>query len=147
MQTLDLLIWSAALCGAVSAILGNRTALVLVGLFAVAKYMQWTGAAFDPLIWIMWDANALLAILIFAAVRRNFTVADAVVVALYPVAWIGYFFDPLTCYYIGASVVIIQFLTVLPVSIAHRRIWRREDRPPPSGGPLLRALATRLVWQ
>ena len=111
-------LWLAIAVGMVSARLGNRTAWALLASVALCLTLDWAGAVFHLLFWMLID----FAVILFV-VRPKMTVSDCLIVALFVPAWALYLLpDPVR--HEGSRIIVIaQFLLTFPL----RRFWRRAQ--------------------
>lgn len=127
----EVTLWLAAGIGLAAALAGNRTAWPLLASFAVATALCWNGE-FVPALWIGIDLAVIMAILLLGNGWR-----DALILALFPVAWLFYFSSEWSGF-VAWAVVITQFLLaarpVLPriyarwkANLDHRDEWTNLD--------------------
>lgn len=101
-------LWLAATLALVPAWMGSRTAWALLASLAYATALETMGVPFGAS-YIVADAYVMRAIW-----QPSMNLQDELILALFPVAWLGYALDEYTRYDIAMPVVILQFLLVLP---------------------------------
>jgi hypothetical protein len=124
---LEAALYAALCCALLSALAGNRTALVLLASVAFCLVLGEVGVAFQPVLWMMFDLVAVILI-----VRRDMTAADCVVIALFIPAWIFYLFPAADRYAGSVLITVVQLLLTAPFhktpSVPPRiRAWLRRD--------------------
>lgn len=97
--------------GVIAALMWDRMAWVLLAGHCAAQVLIDRGVPFEWFIWFPID----LCILAVVA-RANVDLADALIIALFPIAWIGYDHDGWLGYYLVLAVVELQLLLTFPLS-------------------------------
>lgn len=114
---------AAAVCGALAR---NRVAWVLLPSVAYCLYLDWAGAAFNPLRWLVLDVSAMA--LIAWVTLSNMTYANCAIFGLFFVGWTAYMLpDPYR--YIGSTAVtILQLLLTFPLGKSGQMMRRLFSR-------------------
>lgn len=104
----DAALIAGALVAMAGAATGGRVAIILLA--ALALSLVWAKVA--PMPWpAMIAADLVILRLIWGG---NFTTADKIIAALFPVAWVGYFLPPDIGYTVAAYVVATQLFLCAP---------------------------------
>ena len=117
----DAVLYGSVACGLIAGLLGNRTAWPLLASVGTAILLEQMGVPFNPWLWMLIDFMVLLAIMVMVLQDMlRFDDSDAIIVGLFPIAWIFYAFDDHPILRYGTlAVVATQFLLTIP----YRRIW------------------------
>jgi uncharacterized membrane protein len=104
----EALLWIAALGACVPALIGDRTAIVLLSSLLYVSVLERLQVPFHPAIWVAADV-AVLALI----VRRGMRLRDELIAILMLMAWVGYAMGAESNYAIGLFVVTAQLLLTL----------------------------------
>lgn len=114
---------AAALCGAVT---GNRVSIVLLSSVAYCLYLDWTGAPFDGMRWLVLDVSAMTLV----AMLGGWTHANCVIFGLFFVGWGAYLLPDPYRYFGSMLVTITQLLLTFPAANAWERLSRGRAKHP-----------------
>jgi hypothetical protein len=107
---LQALLYAALGCAVLSAVVGNRTAWVLLASAAFCLALDQAHVPFHPVYWMMFDLVAAVLI-----IRRDMSHADCVVLSLFIPAWVFYFMPNEQRYLGSALVAIVQLFLTAPL--------------------------------
>lgn len=107
----DYALWLAVAIGCVAALMGDRTAFALLA----SAFVSWWVQSPHWQIWASLDFAVLSVI-----IRPNMGVADKLIAALFPVAWVSYCLPEWDRYNGSAAVVALQLYLTFPVTKIQR---------------------------
>lgn len=102
--------------------MGNRAAIALLASFLICGLLDWSGAQFNFVFWLMMDSAVVLAI-----IHRTMTYWDVAIIASFIPAWALYL-APDDVRYFGVSVVLVaQFLLTTPDTVRRLKSARKAN--------------------
>lgn len=127
MNHLEVALYAAMGCAAISALAGCRTAWVLLAGVVFCFALDWAEVPFNPVLWMLFDLVLVLLIL-----RPEMTPADCVILSLFIPGWVFYQLPDDERYAGALAVTVIQLLlSVSPSEIksapARYRAWFASD--------------------
>jgi hypothetical protein len=108
-------------CAAVSALAGNRTAWILLASVAFCLGLDWAGAPFNVVRWLIFDTIAMSLILALSKLDRT----DWAILALFFAGWAAYGLPDPYRYTGSMAVTILQLLLTFPRREAFSRLVAR----------------------
>lgn len=127
-MTLAVVFWLAVACAVVSAATRNRTAWALLASVGLCFALDYLGAPFNFVLWMLIDLAVVLVI-----IRPTMTKTDCVIIALFIPAWCFYLLPADTRFWGSFVVVVAQLVLTFPVEALRSALvslWRNSDNPP-----------------
>jgi len=105
---------AAFLCGCVSVLMGNRTAIPLLASMAFSVALIYAGVPFNFFFWWMIDLAVIFTIICMGMQKREIDMCDFAVIGLFAPAWIAYQMGGEIRFWGSIIVVVMQFAIVFP---------------------------------